>query len=196
MKATKKMIAAVTTGVIADVNKENFNEYVNAVFTAASSIRDNIQVLTVFAVKHAQEHDNSFNLLQYLLGIATSKYGNGVRTATLQAYIERVVGGALWMTVKGENVFKKASKKTKVKYDIAYLESVTWYEHDNDGKAVPKMDFMQMLEQAMVRWDKAHEKADNGEAELVNADANDQLASEFAAWLESKKAAQPSAVAH
>lgn len=195
MKATKKMIAAVTTGLIADVNQDNFNEYVNAVFSAASTIRDNIQVLTVYAVKHAMDNDNSFNLLQYLMEIATSKYGSGMRTATLQEYIEHVCKGALWMSVNGENRFKKATKNTKIKYDIDYLESKPWYEHNNEGKAVPKLDFMQMLEQSLQRWGKAHEKADNGEAELENVEANDQLASEFAVWLESKKAAQP-VVAH
>lgn len=194
MKATKKMIAAVTTGLIADVTADNFTSYVNAVFTAASTIRDNIQVLTEFAVKHAMDNDNGFNLIEYLLTIAQSKYGTGVRTATLQKYIEHVVSGAKWMSVKGENKFKKASKKTKIKYDIAYLESKPWYEHDKEGMSLPKLDFIQMLEQAMTRWDKAHDKADNGEAELVNADANDQLASEFAVWLESKKAAQADAV--
>lgn len=195
MKATKKMINAVTTGIIDDVTQDNFNEYVNSVFSAASTIRDNIQVLTVFAVKHAQANDNSFNLLQYLMEVATSKYGTGMRTATLQEYIEHVCKGALWMTDKGENKFKKATKKTKVKYDIEYLESKPWYEHNNEGKAVPKLDFLQMLEQSLQRWGKAHEKADNGEAELENVEANDQLASEFAVWLDTKKAAQP-VVAH
>lgn len=194
MKATKKMITAVTTGLIADVTADNFNQYAQAMFVANSTIQDNVQVLVEFAVKHAESNDNSFNLITYLLTLATSKYGTGMRSATLKDYLEAVVVGAKWMKAgNGDLVFKKASKKTKIKYDMDLL-ATKWYDFNKDGIAVPKLDFIQMLEQTMVRWDKAHQKADNGEAELVNAEANDQLASEFAQWLESKKAAQADAV--
>lgn len=193
MKATKKMITAVTTGIVTDVTTDNFQSYVDAVFSASKSIRDNIQVLAQFAIEHARDNHNNLDLITYLLKIASSQYGDGIRTATLQKYIETVVVGGKWMTMKGSKVFRKASNKTKISYDMDHLENVKWFNHDKKDKAVPKMDFLAMLEQTAKRWDKAHEKADAGEAELVNPSENDKLAAEFMKWLEERKPAQADA---
>ena len=186
MKATKKMLTAVATGVLTGVNNEaSFKEAANAVFLASASVRDNIQMLTEYAINHAQNNDNAFDLITYLLQLATGKYGNGMRSATLQDYIQAVVKGAVFkQDNKGNTAFKKESKKTKVKYNEDLLASTKWYEYNNDGIAQPKLDFLQSLISQVQKWEKEAHNEDT-KYDVQNREANEQLVSSTKAMVNS-----------
>jgi hypothetical protein len=175
MKATKKMLTAVVSGTLSVSDEQSFRAAADAVFIAAASVRDNIQMLTEFAVLHAQDNDNGFSLITYLLNLATGKYGNGVRSATLQEYIEAVVkGGKFVKDAKGNTLFKKETKKTKIKYDLELMNGTKWYEYNNEGVASPKLDFLASLIQQVQKWEKESENEET-KYDVKDKEANDKL---------------------
>lgn len=195
MKATKKLMTVVSTGVI-EFNVDNFDENMQAILCVNGTLQENVQRALEFAVFEACKdgrdglpcHNMTFitKLINY---VALNKYGQGMRTKTIQEYLEAIVKGCVWtkVTKNGEtkHEFKKRSKKTKIQYCLDVMESKKWYEFNDKGRAIPTKDLKEMLANAVKQWYKAEEKAENGEAIIVDQEINDTLAAQVQSILDS-----------
>jgi len=186
MKATKKLLATVVNGNV-EFTTENFDEIMQAVLITAGSVQGNIQKAIDFAIRHAHQHDNNFSLITKLMNyVCRHKYGEGIRSKTMQEYIEAIVNGAKWQKISKGGVtsfeFKKVSKKAKVVYQLGRLDDYDWYRHNKKGMAVA-LDLKAMLESQLKRWIAA-ENSDK-DVELKDRELNDQLAEQVQGMLDS-----------
>jgi hypothetical protein len=151
-----------------NLTEANFNKKLASWVRGAKSKRDELQEFIVFGVLHAQEHDNDFTKLTDVM-----KAAEGVRAFPNQDicdYIKKVITGITWK-VK-DKVFKRASKKTVVEYNIGFLESETWYEFSKSTNEVQEVDFNKQLATFMKRMRKA---IDEGTIK----DGQEDMAAEF-----------------
>lgn len=151
-----------------NLTETNFSKKLTTWVRGAKSRRDELQEFIVFGVLHAQEHDNDFTKLTSVM-----KACEEVRAFPNQDicdYIKKVISGVQWK-VK-EKVFKRASKKVEVSYNIGYLESETWYDFSKATEEVKEIDFAQQLAKFIKRMDKAIKDG-------TLKDGQDETASEF-----------------
>ncbi len=189
MKVTKTLLTAITSGKHVEITEDNFDAVLGAACVIATAFKDIVQCLVVFAVDHARTNDNDFTYLTKIMNqLVVEKYGDAIRTATLQSYLEYVVTGARWFeqTKQGDKQYKfaKRSKKAKISYNMKALAK-PWYLFDNAGKAkAVKLSLKHKLELAMKQWLEA-EADKSGKYELVDKADNDVLLVELNELLQS-----------
>ena len=106
------------------VTSKNFSKMLSGVATAFGSVRDNLQVLVLFAL--LQYSKGNFT---YITELANTKLFKGLALNGLMIFICAFADVKL---DKVDGVYKFVSKKTA---GYKYVEpTVTWYEHNADGE--------------------------------------------------------------
>ncbi len=106
------------------VTSKNFSKSLAAVATAFGSVRDNLQVLVVFAL--LQYSKGNFT---YITELANTKSFKGLALNGMMIYICAFADVKL---DKIDGVYKFVSKKTTGYKYVA--PTVTWFEHNADGE--------------------------------------------------------------
>jgi len=195
MKVTKKLLSAVSTGILT-FDADNWQENIQAIFTVNSTIQDNIQACVVYGFDHFNVNgSNNPDVFNYLLKLATGKYGTGLRSETLKKYICTLTSLS-YKKIKGEHVFCKATKKSKVVTVPETLDQA-WYLFDKKGVATVDMDFRAALEQLHQRFGKAFDgelDSDTRKVNIKNKDDGQDLMGKLETFLGSnpKVQAEPS----
>lgn len=119
-----------------NLTESNFTKKLGSWVRASKSRRDELQLFITFGVLHAQQHDNDFTLLTNVM--VACEDVKAFPNQDICDYIKKVISGVSW-NVKGK-VFKRASKKTEVNYNIGYLESETWFEFSKATAPATELD--------------------------------------------------------
>ncbi len=126
------------------VTSSNFSKSLAAVATAFGSVRDNLQVLVIFAL--LQYSKGNFT---YINELANTKLFKGLALNGMMIYIKAFADVKL---DKIDGVYKFVSKKSSGYKYVA--PTVTWFEHNADGE--PKVVVIaDMLENFIKRCEAA-----------------------------------------
>lgn len=134
-----------------NLSESNFSKKLSTWVRGSKSKRDELQEFIVFGVLHAQEHDNDFTKLTEVMKACEEV--KAFPNQDVCDYIKKVVIGITWK-VK-DKVFKRASKKATIEYNIGFLESETWYEFSKATNEVKEVDFNKQLASFAKRLRKA-----------------------------------------
>lgn len=146
MKATKTLIALATSGALT-FDETNWETNLNAIFVINSSVQDNIQLAIEFGYSRFIENSKCCMVFNTLIKLATSKYGIGLRSATIKDYICTLTGTKLVSNKTGK-IFKR---NNKVDANPLVIEG-KWYNFNNNGVAVAELDLEAMLKLTVTRY--------------------------------------------
>ena len=188
MKANKKLLTTVTTGVV-DFNEGNWETNLQAIFIANGAVQDNVQAAIEFGYEHFNLNgSNNPDVFNYLIKLATGKYGSGMRSKTIQQYIETLTGLRLQKRKDGLKFCKKG--KAALQGDLSVLD-VKWYDFNSEGKAkVVEFGLLEKIEMAIRDYTKASTgelDTDTRKVVLKHKDQDDSLLEQLNAMLTSLK---------
>lgn len=143
------------------MSKRTFKQRVHALMQTAASVQSGIQTFVCEALDHAQENDNNFENLSYLMREVIAR--RGFSAAKLKGYIEAVAVGIRWnkeTTNKAGDVVEArfSGKVGKVDFQPLPTDSegntIPWYEFGTAGE-VKEMKVANTIKSFIDRMTKA-----------------------------------------
>lgn len=140
-----------------NVTAKNFNTKLASVIKSATTQRDTIQALVVFAAEHYSGTDkNGDRIADAVYFTKLLKETVAVRslaTKTLQAYIEAHTNLSWTAPKDGEPAFRKVAK-SEFKCDMDAIASTVWYLHDNASQAKPYFKAADYAKRVLAKLEK------------------------------------------
>lgn len=111
------------------ITAKNFKTKLNGFVKSATTQRDNLQELVIFALGHAKDNADEFTLLTNIMQ-ATVEI-KSIRTEVLKDFIKEHVSNMVFAKNKaGEYMFKKDVKGTACEYSVI---NTNWYDFNKKG---------------------------------------------------------------
>lgn len=133
------------------ISISNFKAKLSAFKKSATSQRDNLQQLIMFAIDHAANHQDEFTCLSQVLN-ATIEV-KAFRSETIKDYIKAHVTNIQYSKLKdGSMGFSKVTKGVPCEYTVP---AMPWYEFNTKGEAKADVHPLTLLKSWMTRAEKA-----------------------------------------
>jgi len=117
------------------INTKNFSSVLDGMVSRDGTQREQLQAFLVFAINHAMENSSAFDYLNRVVEAAQAM--SMVPYTQVDKFIRHCIEGISRVenANKTAKVYKKITKKTKVKYRYTSADSIpNWFEWSENGK--------------------------------------------------------------